>query len=764
MIKTHDTSDLEAKTCAASTDPRRHPATTIPSTSLSRPSGAWLRSRARCAIAALAGPARALAAALPIAIALTTGSPDVFAQAASLTIVATSPHVADGVDRSTVTITAVDVGGNPANFLNLDVEISQPAFVNRLGHFVLHLSPTAIGNGKYVVTFASPVEGPMSIVVTDRIALTNARSGVNFTPSSFPFTRLVASSSASSIQPLDAAADRKSCEDFFDKLDQEFLPSILTQRIAAEPDPAKKAVLQQRLDDLFQRLPGPPATTRGVLPVIDQDIELEEKSATGVAPTKAETDALDAAAQAAKASFTRISDTQEQILKQFFGNPVDFVKFQTCTELFNNFDLVADFDKALERIAVSKRLRAIINDPSKTAAERTKAAQDLRALGRLVERGPDSSIAHVRWAKFANLMITQLGVSVDLWRNLKPILAKGSAITVAVLSDNDPVKPGIQPAKQSGPTIATIRAMFDPLKPKSTDTDEEKKKKLQEIEKKLIEIIKAIRVDRKVIAQLPGQSGSSALTANIDTASCLDGGENGLVSPLFSAINLTRLGTDLFGFGVDNTGNSYTLIGTIFGSVARFAVSGFGLNPLIGPAIATFEGTATGDTIVGTWNGVGSSLPRNPGNVCVWSGSFTVAARAPCDIDGNGIVDRSDVATVLAARNVRVAGSDNRDVDGDGVITANDARFCTVSCTNGICANVGGKVCTPQFLSLGTDASFVDSCSVAPAGSATCTPDNTRNIVGVNAHCLVAGTTTLTVMFKDKGNDPQTKTITLDCK
>ena len=65
------------------------------------------------------------------------------------------------------------------------------------------------------------------------------------------------------------------------------------------------------------------------------------------------------------------------------------------------------------------------------------------------------------------------------------------------------------------------------------------------------------------------------------------------------------------------------------------------------------------------------------------------AAEPPlaCDVDGDGNVDRDDVALISAARNRPASLPDDpRDSDGDGVITVLDARRCTLECTLPRCA------------------------------------------------------------------------------
>lgn len=57
------------------------------------------------------------------------------------------------------------------------------------------------------------------------------------------------------------------------------------------------------------------------------------------------------------------------------------------------------------------------------------------------------------------------------------------------------------------------------------------------------------------------------------------------------------------------------------------------------------------------------------------------------DIDGDGDVDQDDLNAVLAARNTPASGpNDPRDLDGDGMITALDARQLRLLCTRPNCA------------------------------------------------------------------------------
>lgn len=66
-------------------------------------------------------------------------------------------------------------------------------------------------------------------------------------------------------------------------------------------------------------------------------------------------------------------------------------------------------------------------------------------------------------------------------------------------------------------------------------------------------------------------------------------------------------------------------------------------------------------------------------------GAFAQAAPRG-DLDGDGDIDRNDLNLILAARNLPASGPDDRkDLDGDGMITALDARKIMELCTRQKC-------------------------------------------------------------------------------
>lgn len=57
-----------------------------------------------------------------------------------------------------------------------------------------------------------------------------------------------------------------------------------------------------------------------------------------------------------------------------------------------------------------------------------------------------------------------------------------------------------------------------------------------------------------------------------------------------------------------------------------------------------------------------------------------------CDVNGNGSVNKTDIALITAARNTRAAAGDVRDQNHNGVIDLYDARQCTLRCAKPLCA------------------------------------------------------------------------------
>jgi uncharacterized repeat protein (TIGR01451 family) len=56
-----------------------------------------------------------------------------------------------------------------------------------------------------------------------------------------------------------------------------------------------------------------------------------------------------------------------------------------------------------------------------------------------------------------------------------------------------------------------------------------------------------------------------------------------------------------------------------------------------------------------------------------------------CDINRDQKINIDDINLIFAARGLRVTTGDPRDLDGDGLITVNDARGCVLRCDNPVC-------------------------------------------------------------------------------
>lgn len=65
---------------------------------------------------------------------------------------------------------------------------------------------------------------------------------------------------------------------------------------------------------------------------------------------------------------------------------------------------------------------------------------------------------------------------------------------------------------------------------------------------------------------------------------------------------------------------------------------------------------------------------------------LVVSLKLIIDLDGDGDVDKNDVQLVTNARGLTPTAFDQRDVNGDGIINANDARALSLQCTRTGCA------------------------------------------------------------------------------
>ena len=93
-----------------------------------------------------------------------------------------------------------------------------------------------------------------------------------------------------------------------------------------------------------------------------------------------------------------------------------------------------------------------------------------------------------------------------------------------------------------------------------------------------------------------------------------------------------------------------------------------------------------------------------------------------CDVDGDHDIDRNDISLITAARGKAATGPmDPRDPDRDLIITANDARLCTLKCTLPKCAIPSGN--HAPVANAGPDVVAFVGDVVTLDGSASSDPD-----------------------------------------
>jgi hypothetical protein len=89
----------------------------------------------------------------------------------------------------------------------------------------------------------------------------------------------------------------------------------------------------------------------------------------------------------------------------------------------------------------------------------------------------------------------------------------------------------------------------------------------------------------------------------------------------------------------------------------------------------------------------------------------------PCEYNGDGAIDLTDITAILAARNTRVPPGSPGDADNDGIITANDARIC-VSKINKVYSTYDQSPCLPPAFPAGVAGLSPCQVSAAPIAPA----------------------------------------------
>ena len=132
--------------------------------------------------------------------------------------------------------------------------------------------------------------------------------------------------------------------------------------------------------------------------------------------------------------------------------------------------------------------------------------------------------------------------------------------------------------------------------------------------------------------------------------------------------------TDLLNNPQPNISVTFTVLGTNAG------VSGTGTSDVNGNASFTYtnSGHVKGqDTITACF--------VNQAGQTICSQTVTKEWVMKCDLNNDNMIDRTDISIIMAGRGLHAPG-DPRDIDGDGWITVNDARGCTLQCSKPNCA------------------------------------------------------------------------------
>ena len=135
-------------------------------------------------------------------------------------------------------------------------------------------------------------------------------------------------------------------------------------------------------------------------------------------------------------------------------------------------------------------------------------------------------------------------------------------------------------------------------------------------------------------------------------------------------------------------------------------------------------------------------------------GSATVGAQTPqkCDVNGDGVIDNTDINAILAALNKPATGpNDPRDADSNGIINILDARTCQVRCTRAACSTVNipptANAGRDQTLLVGAVAHLSGSLSTDVDGPTALTYAWTFNARPTGSTAVLMSATTVTPSF-----------------
>lgn len=127
----------------------------------------------------------------------------------------------------------------------------------------------------------------------------------------------------------------------------------------------------------------------------------------------------------------------------------------------------------------------------------------------------------------------------------------------------------------------------------------------------------------------------------------------------------------------DQNSNPLAGIRVDFAVTGTHTMGGFTFSDALGKA----EFCYTGNT-VGT-----DAITASVGNLSDTAAKIWTNVQVPrCDVNRDSFINKTDINLIMAAKNTPASSStDPRDADGNLIINANDARQCTLKCTNALC-------------------------------------------------------------------------------
>ncbi|CAH1904467.1 IgGFc_binding domain-containing protein [Candidatus Nitrotoga sp. HW29] len=127
----------------------------------------------------------------------------------------------------------------------------------------------------------------------------------------------------------------------------------------------------------------------------------------------------------------------------------------------------------------------------------------------------------------------------------------------------------------------------------------------------------------------------------------------------------------------DQNSNPLAGIRVDFAVTGTNTIGGFKFSDALGKAEFCYTGNTAGT----------DSITASVGNLSDTAAKIWTNVQVPrCDVNGDSFINKTDINLIMAAKNTPASSpTDPKDADGNFIINANDARQCTLKCTNTLC-------------------------------------------------------------------------------